>query len=53
MRLIGFVIALVYWNSLEYEYSSYAVFMLIIGVCLMCPAIISKGAHIVTKRLFN
>jgi hypothetical protein len=53
LRILGFIIALVYWNSLHYEYSSYAVFMLIVGACMMYPDIIKKGAHIVSKRLFN
>ena len=53
MRVLGFIIALVYWNSLEYEYSSYALFMLIVGVCLMYPTLITIGADIVKKRLLN
>lgn len=37
MKIIGFLLILVYWNSLEYQFSFTALAWLIVGVCLVVP----------------
>jgi hypothetical protein len=53
LKIIGFIIELVYWNSLQYEFSFYALFMVVVGLCLIFPTEIFKGIGYVQKRLFN
>jgi hypothetical protein len=49
LRIIGFIIALVYWNSLEYQFSGHGLFMLCVGIVMMYPAIITTGINYVKK----
>jgi hypothetical protein len=49
LRVLGFIIALAHWNSLEFEFSFYALVMLIVGIVLMFPAIITGGLSLVKK----
>jgi len=49
LRILGFIIALVYWNSLEHEFSGHGLFMLCVGIVMMYPTIINTGLNYVKK----
>jgi hypothetical protein len=49
LKIIGFIIVIVYGNSLNYQFSGHGLFMLCLGIVLMCPAIITTGIDYVKK----